>query len=78
MQSWRGREFVRIMVLSKLIDHCKLLSWMYIAIVIENRGSVTFLRLMNRRLMLVVYTANVNGCKFGCGMILFIDDTLLG
>jgi len=65
------------MVLGKVFDYCKLLSWMCITIVIANRGSVAFLRLMNRSLMPVAYAANVNDCKFGSGIILFIDNTHL-
>jgi len=65
------------MVLGKPVDHYKLLSWKCVAIVIANRGSVAFLRFMNRGLMFVAYATNINNYKFGYGIILFIDDTYL-
>jgi len=60
MQSWRAREFVRMMVLGRPDDHYKLLSWMCTAIVRANPRSVAVCELDGYRFswLFVAYAAN--------------------
>jgi len=75
MQSWRAREFVRMMVLGRPEDHYKILPWMCAAIVRANPESVAFCEVEDSRFqrMFVAYAANINGFKLGCCMMLFVD-----
>ena len=52
MQSWRVREYVRLLVIGKPVDHYKLLPWMCVAIVRANLDSRAFVEF--------------NGCRFKC------------
>ena len=75
IQSWRVREFVRMMVLGRPEDHYKLLSWMCAAIVRANPKSAAFCEIeeCHFQRMFVAYAANINGFKLGCHMMLFVD-----
>jgi len=75
MQSWRAREFVRMMVLGRPEDHYKLLLWMCAAIVRANSDSVAFCEVeeCHFQRMFVAYAANINGFKLGCRIMLFVD-----
>ena len=45
MQYWRAREYVRLLVIGKPVDHYKLLPWMCVAIVRANADSRAFVEL---------------------------------
>ena len=79
MQSWRAREYVRVLVMGKPVDHYKLLPWMCAAIERANADSRAFVELDGCRFkrMFVALGASLNGFIMGCRKMLFIDGTHL-
>ena len=70
---------MRLIVLRRPIEHYKLLLWMCVAIMRVSLGSVAFCEVEGSRFRrtFIAYTANVNGFKLRCRMILFVDGTHL-
>lgn len=68
MQSWRAREYVRLLVMGKPVDHYKLLPWMCAMIVQANPDSRAFVELDGCRFkrMFIVIGACLNGFILGC------------
>ena len=79
MQSWRAREYVRLLVMGKLVDHYKLLPWMCAAIERANADSRAFVELDGCRFkrMFVALGASLHGFVMGCRKMLFVDGTHL-
>ena len=79
MQSWRAREYVRMLVMGKPVDHYKLLPWMWAAIVRANPDSRAFVELDGCRFkrMFVAFGASLNGFILGCRKMLFVPCPLL-
>lgn len=79
MQTWRAREFVRMMVLGRPMDPYKLFPWMCAVIVRANLGSVAVCEVDECRFyrMFVAYATNINGFKLGCRLVLFVGSYYL-
>jgi len=79
IQSWRAREYVRLLVMGKAADQYKLLLWMCAAIVRVNPDSRAFVKLDGCKFkrMFVAFGAALNGFILGCRQMLFIDGTHL-
>jgi len=75
MQLWRVREFLRIMVLGKPEDYCKLLSWMCAVTIRASPRSMAFCEVheLGFHKIFMEYGTNINRFKLGCRMILFVD-----
>jgi len=89
MQAWQSREYVRLLVMGRRVDHYKLLPWMCVAIKRPNPNSRAFVELDRCRFkrLFVAYGACLNRFILGCRKILFIvgshlsgpyERTLLG
>jgi len=78
MQSWTVREYVRLLVMGKSVEHSKLLPWMCAAIERANPDSRAFVELDGCRFkcMFVSLGAALNGLM-GCRKMLFVDGTHL-
>ena len=63
MQSWRSREYVRLLVMGKSVDHYKLLHWMCAAIERANADLRAFVELDGCKFkrMFVALGASLNG-----------------
>ena len=79
MQSWRAREYVRMLVMGKPVDQYKMLPWMCAAIVKANVDSRAFMELDGCRFkhMFVTFGACLNGFILGSRKMLFVDGTHL-
>ena len=79
MQAWRAREYVRLLVMGRPVDHYKLLPWMCAAIERGNPDSRAFVELEGTRFkrMFVAYGACLNGFILGCRKVLFVDASHL-
>jgi len=79
MQSWRVKEYVRLLVIGKPVDHYKLLPWMCAAIVRANLDSRAFVEFNGCRFkrMFVAFGACLNEFILGYRKMLFIDGTHL-
>jgi len=77
MQSWRERDYVRLLVLEKPVDHYKLLP-LCAAIVRANADSKAFIELDGCRFkhMFVAFGATLNCFILGCKNM-FVDGTHL-
>jgi len=75
MQSWRVREYVRLLVMRKPVDHYKLLPWMCAAIEPANPDSRAFVELDGCRFKctFVSLGAALNGFIMGCRKMFFAD-----
>ena len=89
MQAWRAREYVRLLVMGRPVDHCKLLPWMCAASERGNLDSRAFVDLEDSRFkcMFMAYGACLNRFILGCCKMLFVvvshlsgpyEGTLLG
>ena len=79
MQSWRAREYVRMLVMGKPVDQYKMLSWMCVAIVRANADSRAFVELDGCRFMrkFLALGPCMNGFILGSRKMLFVDGTHL-
>ena len=79
MQAWRAREYVRLLVMGRPVDHYKVLPWLCAAIVRANPDSRAFCEVEGSRFkrMFVAYGAALNGFILGCRKMLFVDGTHL-
>ena len=77
IQSWRAREYVRLLVMGKPVDHYKLRLWMCATIECRNPDSTAFVELdgCGFKCMFVALGASLNGFILGCRKMLFVDGT---